>query len=171
MNHGGPRKGAGRPKGQGYYGEATKPVRIPISLVGSILKYVDHKGYSLPLYRSKISAGCVAPAEDDIEEKIDLNGLMIRRPRSTFLVRVTGQSMKDCFINDNDILVVDRSITPVHGRIVVAAIDGMLTVKRLRIEKKKWLLMPENPEFSPIEITEANQINIWGVVLYAIHKL
>lgn len=172
MNHGGARKGAGRPKGRGPYGEATKPVRLPLSLIKPILKFIQNNGYQIPLYGSKIEAGGPSPADDHIDEHLDLNEHLIKHPAATFFVRVSGHSMIGAGINENDILIVDRSLTPAHGKIVVAAIDGQLTVKRINIMKNGQLfLMPENEEFRPIEITGENEVTIWGVVTNVIHTV
>ncbi len=172
MTHGGPRKGAGRPKGRGPYGEATQPIRLPISLIDSVQKFVANKGYQLPLYSSKVPAGFPSPADDHIDKKLDLNEHLIKHPAATFFVTVTGHSMIDAGIHENDILIVDRSITPTHGKIVVAALDGQLTVKRLHQSKNgKLYLMPENSKFQPIEIKEENEIYIWGIVTNVIHSV
>jgi DNA polymerase V len=171
MNHGGTRKGAGRPKGHGKFGEPTKPVRVPESMIKSILKYIDNKSYQIPLYSSKVPAGFPSPADDHIEGYLDLNEFLIKHPAATFFVRVTGNSMIDAGIQENDILIIDRSITPSHGKIIVAAIDGQLTVKRLHIKKGKCLLIPENPDFYPIEVKENNEVYIWGVVAHVIHSM
>lgn len=171
MKHGGKRQGAGRPKGRGPYGEATKPLRLPESLIEPILKFVQNKGYQLPLYSSKVAAGTPAPAEDQIDTVMDLNELLVRNTKETFLVRASGESMIAAGIHDNDILIVDRSITPSHGKIVIAAVDGQLTVKRLHQEKNNLFLMPENKKFNPIKIKEGNEIFIWGVVTNVIHAV
>jgi DNA polymerase V len=171
MNHGGARKGAGRPKGRGQFGESTKPVRLPVSLIKSVMKFVENKGYQLPLYGSKVAAGFPSPADDYIENQLDLNEHLIKHPAATFFVRASGQSMIGAGIHDNDILVVDRSITPSNGKIVVAAIDGQLTVKRLNQKNNKLFLMPENQQFEPIEVKEGSEIYIWGVVTNVIHAV
>ncbi len=126
---------------------------------------------SLPLYISNVSAGFPSPAEDYIEKTLDLNELLIKHPAATFFVRVSGDSMIDAGIRDKDILIVDRSIEPIHGKIVVAVVEGGMTVKRLRIQKKTVYLMPENPEFPPILVNPENGIYIWGVVTNIIHSI
>lgn len=171
MKHGGKRQGAGRPKGRGPYGEPTKPLRLPESLIEPILQFVKNKGYQLPLYSSKVAAGTPFPAEDQIDTIIDLNELVVKNTQATFLVRASGESMIDAGIHDNDILVVDRSINPSHGKIVIAAVDGQLTVKRLYQEKNNLFLMPENKKFKPIKIKEGNEMVIWGVVTNVIHAV
>lgn len=171
MKHGGKRKGAGRKKGQGQYGEPTKPIRLPESLIEPVLKFVQNKGYQLPLFSSKVAAGLPTFADDHIEAHIDLQHFLIKNAATTFLVRVSGCSMLDAGIHEDDLLTVDRSIPPRDGKIVIAAIDGQLTVKRLRQHDHQLFLMPENKNFQPIPVTEANNIIIWGVVTNVIHAV
>lgn len=171
MKHGGKRVGAGRPKGCGQYGEPTRPIRLPESLIEPILKFIKNKGYQIPLYSSKVAAGLPSAADDHVEEQIDLNQYLIKHPSSTFLVRASGLSMIDAGIHENDMLMVDRQLKPTHGKIVVAAIDGQLTVKRLHIKRDKLYLMPENKKFKPIEVTIENEISILGVVTHVIHHV
>lgn len=166
MSRGGARKGAGRPKGV----EPTKAVRLPLSVIQSIETWGGHSP-ALPLYSTKVAAGFPSPAEDYMAETINLNDHLIKHPAATFLVRATGDSMVNAGINENDILVVDRSLTAQHGKIVIAAIDGQLTVKKLQKNSDgKPILMPENPKYPPIEIKEGSEVFIWGVVTYVIHS-
>ena len=169
MSRGGLRKGAGRPSGTGAFGEETKPVRIPVSMIDKVLKFVKDKGYELPLYGSKVQAGVPTAADDYVEDRIDLNEYLIKHPGDTFFVKVAGESMIGAGIFPNDILVVDRSIQARNGQVVVAAIDGELTVKRLSIQSNKILLLPENEKFSPIDITGHSELVIWGQVTSVIH--
>ena len=125
----------------------------------------------LPLYSYKISAGFPSPADDHLEKNLDLNSHLIKHPAATFFVRVNGDSMINAGIHDNDILIVDRSLKPSHGKIVIAVVDGQMTVKRLYKQSGKLILMPENKNFKPIEVTENMSIEIWGVVVTAIHSL
>ena len=125
----------------------------------------------LPLYSYKISAGFPSPADDHLEKTLDLNSYLIKHPAATFFVRVNGDSMINAGIHDNDILIVDRSLKPSHGKIVIAVVDGQMTVKRLYKLSGKLILMPENKNFKPIEVTESMSIEIWGVVVTAIHSL
>lgn len=171
MQHGGKRKGAGRPKGQGRYGEPTQPLRLPKSLIGTVLKFVKNKGYQLPLFTSKVAAGLPIIVEDNIEACIDLNEHLIKNISATFLVYSHGQSMIGAGIHENDLLIVDRSILPDHGKVVIARIDGQLTVKRLHKEGPLLFLMPENKNFKPIEVKEGNEIFIYGVVTNVIHAV
>ena len=99
MNHGGKRTGAGRPKGRGQYGEATKPIRLPISMIESIQQFVANKTYRIPFYNSHVSAGFPSPADDHIDRHLDLNEYLIKHPAATFFVRVSGDSMRDAGIH------------------------------------------------------------------------
>lgn len=125
----------------------------------------------IPLYESRVAAGSPAPATEYEEGKVDLNSLLVPRPVSTFLVRVQGDSMVNAGINPGDLLIVDRSLQATHGRIVVAMVDGELTVKRLLKEKEKVTLHPENPVFKPIEIQEHQDFRVWGVVTNVVRDL
>ncbi len=171
MSRGGYRKNAGRPKGNGKYQESTKPVRIPISLVGKVIDYIENKGFTLPLYNCAVRAGFPSPADDYIVEDIDLNKYLIKHPTATFLVRVSGDSMIDAGINQDDILVVDRSLEVKNGDIIIASINGELTVKKLSKTKQGIFLLPANKKYQPIPIHDFNENVIWGVVTNVIHKL
>lgn len=168
MKHGGARKGAGR---RSQYGCKTRPVRIPDSLVTSVQKFIRCSGYQLPLYDTKVQAGLPSPAEACVETSIDLYESLVRHPSQTFLVRAAGDSMINAGIHENDLLIVDRSIPPANGKIVIAAIDGHLTVKRLqRNPDSTFSLLPENPAFKALEISEESHVHIWGVVIHVIHS-
>ena len=168
---GGARPGAGRPKGPGPYGEATKPVRIPVSMVDQVLTFIQKGHKPLPLFSCSVAAGFPSPADDHLEGSLDLNEHLIRHPAATFFVRVSGDSMIKAGIHEDDILVVDRSIEPRNGKIIIAAVEGQLTVKRLNRTKGKTLLMPENDAYAPIEIADDNDMVIWGVVTSVIHQV
>ncbi|MBA3239244.1 MAG: translesion error-prone DNA polymerase V autoproteolytic subunit [Parachlamydiaceae bacterium] len=127
--------------------------------------------FRLPLFQSPVVAGFPSPAEDEIEKKLDLNEMLIKHPAATFFLKVSGSSMIKAGIHDRDILIVDRSIEPTHGKIVVAALNGELTVKRLQLDKGRVFLIAENDAFRPIEITEGAELHIWGVVTNVIHSL
>ena len=171
MTRGGARKGAGRPKGQGKYGEQTKAVRIPVSKVKYISEVINKGLYEVPMYSNKVAAGFPSPADDYLEDKIDLNQYLVKHPASTFLVRASGESMKGAGIFPDDILVVDRSLNPKSGKIVIAAIDGQLTVKRLSKTSKGLYLEAENDQYQAIKINDASDVVIWGVVTSVIHKV
>lgn len=124
--------------------------------------------FLIPLLTSRVAAGFPSPADDYLENALDLNQLLISHPSATFFVRVQGESMAEANIHSGDVLVVDRSLEPRHRSIVIAVISGEFTVKRLVKKGKKLFLAPENPQFLPLEVTE--DCSIWGVVTYVIHK-
>ena len=124
-----------------------------------------------PLFLSGVSAGFPSPADDYLDRKLDLNEHLVKNPAATFFVRVAGDSMTDAGINDNDILIVDRSIEPSSNNIVIAVVNGELTVKRLIKKKNSCLLFAENPAYPPLEINDDTPLEIWGVVTFVIHSL
>lgn len=126
---------------------------------------------ALPLFLESVSAGFPSPADDYLEGRLDLNDYLVRNPSATFFVRVTGDSMMDAGIYSGDILVVDRSLAPKDNNIVIAVINGELTVKRLQMLKNKIFLLPENRNYEPIEITEEMNFEVWGVVSTVIHSV
>ena len=136
-----------------------------------VFKPCLNKTQTFPLYSSKVSAGFPSPADDNLEKTLDLNSYLIKRPAATFFVRVNGDSMINAGINDNDILVVDRSIKPSHGKIIIAVLDGQMTVKRLYKSSGKIMLVPENDLYKPIEIQDHMNMEIWGVVTSSVHFL
>jgi len=132
---------------------------------------VEHGGnVSLPLFLSGVSAGFPSPADDYIDRRLDLNELLIRHPAATFFVRVAGDSMTGVGINHDDLLIVDRSLEAGHGKIVIAAVDGELTVKRLFKGANECRLLAENPDYPPIVMAESMALEIWGVVTSVIHQ-
>jgi DNA polymerase V len=118
-----------------------------------------------------VSAGFPSPADDYIEGRLDLNELMIRHPAATFFVRVAGDSMIGAGIHHDDILVVDRSLDPAHDKVVIAVVNGDLTVKRLFKQNGVVRLLAENPDYPPMELNEETACEIWGVVAFVIHSL
>ena len=124
-----------------------------------------------PLFLSGVSAGFPSPADDYLDRKLDLNEYLIKNPAATFFVRVAGNSMTGAGINDNDILVVDRSLEPCSGNIVIAVVNGELTVKRLFKNRASCRLLAENPDYPDLEINEETPLEIWGVATHAIHSL
>lgn len=171
MPKGGKRMGSGRPKGTGKFGVETKAIRLPVSEIENVLRCVQNKFYRLPFYQDAISAGFPNQATEEVEDTLDLNELLIRKPAATFFLRVTGNSMINAGIFDGDILIVDRSIAPISGKIVIAAINGELTVKRLFKKGDTVQLVAENDAYHPIEITADTDLHIWGVVINVIHSL
>jgi DNA polymerase V len=125
----------------------------------------------LPLYLCRIKAGFPSPADDYIDQKLDLNQFLIKRPASTFFVKVKGDSMVNAGIFSGDILIVDRSQDPVNNKIIVAILDGEFTVKRVKKTRGRLYLLAENSDYAPIEITEGMDFEVWGVVLHVIHSV
>ena len=150
MARGGKRKGAGRPKGTGKFGEPTKAVRLPISMIGRIMKFIER--------------GCLVCSVGPDDETLDLMDQLLLDSSATYYVRMDGQAMTGSGIFSGDLLIVDRNREPKHGDIVVAALDGKYLVRRLQIKGKKIELKAENPKFKTINVTDVMDFNIWGIV-------
>lgn len=187
--HGGTRQGAGR---KAAYGEPTKTVRVPQSLVPVVVSYLDElkrSGHapvepprlrpiaapraatSVPALGRRVRAGKPTSGDDYQEDPVDLGKHLVRDPSTTFVMKVSGWSMRDAGIADGDELVVDRGVAPDDGRIVVADIDGELTVKRLKRTDYGWLLQASNADFADIPIGDKNELRIWGVVTRVLHTV
>lgn len=124
-----------------------------------------------PLYLSTVQAGWPSPAEDYVDQQINLHEFVVKNPAATFFLRAAGDSMIGCGIHDGDLLIVDRSADATHNRVVIAALDGELLVKRLTRRGSKVYLAPANPDYPEIEISNREYVHIWGVVTYVLHKL
>lgn len=124
-----------------------------------------------PLFLSRVPAGFPSPAEDYVEGSLDLNEHLIQHKEATFFVRVQGESMIGAGIQNGDLLVVDRALEAVDGNIVIAVVDGELTLKRLSRRNGQVRLLPENPCFHPIEFNDDQSLEIWGVVTNVIHRV
>ena len=181
-NWGGQRAGAGRKRAV----EPTVTVRVPASSKEAIVKWVRHVKaspsarlpawlvslplveqpvpQSIPRMSHSVRAGFPSPADDYVEKRIDLNEELIQHREATFFLRVRGHSMTGAGIDDGDELIVDRAIKPEHNRIVVAAVDGELTVKRFYQRNGVVKLLAENPQYSDIEFKHGQEMVIWGVV-------
>ncbi len=129
------------------------------------------KGWEFPLFVVRVAAGFPSPADDYVENNLNLNDLLIEHPAATFFVRVTGDSMTGAGINSGDILVVDRALTPGNRSIVVAILNGEFTVKRFSRAGGRLFLLPENPAYDPIEVTDGAGFEVWGIVTYVIHSV
>lgn len=186
---GGRRIGAGRKHGTGHYAEPTKPIRVPESQVGVVLDYLsayrkkpelttpaipivsDAARQAIPVMSYRVPAGFPSPADDYVQDRVDLNEHLILHRDASFILRVSGWSMVGAGIHDGDELIVDRAIEPLDGHVVVAVIDGELTVKRLSKSGKTIRLVAENPEYPDIEFAEGEELVIWGVVTRVLHKV
>ncbi|MDH2536139.1 LexA family protein [Acinetobacter baumannii] len=196
FEHGGARENAGR---KAQFNEPTKVIRVPESQVNFIKNWLlnnvktdnqtdftsklkiqqvhpnNDKIYHIPLATERVAAGFPSPAQDDIEQALDLNEYLIRNENSTFIVKANSLSMLDAGIDIDDPLIVDRSIPAKSGDIVIALIDNDFTVKRLMIDTqfqppKVWL-KAENPDYQNIYIEEGQELVIWGVVTYNLKRM
>lgn len=183
-NHGGRRPGAGRP-----VAEKSAVIRVPEAIKPAVVQLVsaykralpspldalradpEAPELALPLFMDKVPAGFPSPATDYVEARLDLNKLVIQHVESTFFLRAKGLSMLGAGIHDGDVLVVDRSIKPSHGHVVIAIVDGDFTVKRLFKKGESVRLTAENAEFPDITFREGQELQIWGVVTNVVHKL
>jgi len=124
-----------------------------------------------PLFLSRVEAGFPSPADDYVETALDLNDLLIKRESSTFFVRASGGSMTEAGIHNGDVMIVDRALEPEDGSVVVAALDGDLTVKRYRVFSGQPYLVPESDEHDSIPVKAGQELVVWGVVKHVIHEV
>ena len=136
-----------------------------------ILKPKDENSMGQWLIEQGISAGFPSPADDFKEFRISLDNELVKNKEATFYARVSGDSMIGAGLDDGDLLIIDRSLNPENGKIAVCYVDGEFTVKRIKKEKNKLYLIPENKKYERIEIKEENELIIWGVVEYVIKKV
>lgn len=134
-------------------------------------RYRRQRELLFPLFLTGVSAGFPSPADDYIDRSLDLNDLLVRHQAATYFVRAAGDSMIGAGIHSGDILVVDRALEPRHDSVIIAVLNGELTVKRLFRRGERLLLVPDNPAFEPIEVTAEMDFEIWGVVAHVIHPL
>jgi len=123
------------------------------------------------LFDAAVPAGFPSPAADYEQEKLDLNRHLVSNPAATFFVKVAGDSMIGAGIHHGDLLVVDRSLEPRDKSVVIAVLNGELTVKRIRIKGRKVTLEPENDHYSSQEVTAETAFEVWGIVTSVIHRL
>lgn len=169
----------------------TKAIRLPSPLVEKLLRFKETYGFeelyrkdigkifrgsfglplSLPFFQSRVQAGFPSPGDDFKEESLDLNEHLISHKAATFFVRVTGDSMTEVGIFPGDLLIVDRSLAPTSGRVVIAVLNGEMTVKRLKKSKEGFLLCAENKRYEDIKVGQEDDFSVWGVVTNVIHAL
>ena len=140
--------------------------KITISEVKS-----EEKSSELQFFEGRIQAGFPSPAQGEYADTIDLNRALITNPAATFCARVIGNSMVDAGINEGDLLIIDRSITPHDGCIAVCFIDGDFTVKRLAVRDDGVYLQPANANFPEIKVFEDSDFQVWGVVSHIVKKV
>lgn len=162
----------------------TKAIRLPLPLVNRLLELKKNgkldisdiqpaktmSSLPIPFFESRVQAGFPSPADDFSEGTLDLNSYLIKHQAATFFVRVTGDSMTGVGIFPGDILIVDRSIPHHSGKVVIAVLNGEMTVKRLKKEKDKLYLCSENDKYPPISVSEEEDFSVWGVVTNVIHS-
>ncbi|MEG0948703.1 MAG: translesion error-prone DNA polymerase V autoproteolytic subunit [Anaerovoracaceae bacterium] len=136
----------------------------------NIIPIIETYECRVAFIETAIAAGFPSPCQDYMDGSIDFNKELIRNPAATFCAKVSGNSMIGEGIEDGDILVVDRSLHPCDGKIVVSFIDGEFTLKRLRIDTSGVWLQPANPAYPAIRIEDGNNFKVWGVVTYVIKR-
>lgn len=134
-----------------------------------IFKYEPQKKVLIPFLDARVNAGFPSPAQDYIDQKLDLNEHLIKHPSSTFVIKVNGSSMIEEGICDKSLLVVDRSLDYKNNCIVIACINGEFTLKKIDRIKGKYHLISANTNFEPIEINEENELLIWGIVTWVLN--
>jgi len=140
-------------------------------VAGSVYKAERSEKLRRPLFLSRIEAGFPSPADDYVETTLDLNEELISNGTATFFLTVSGTSMREIGIHGGDTIIVDRSIEPTGGDVVVAALDGFLTVKRYEVRSGHPMLVPESSRHDPIPIEEGQSFVVWGVVTKCIHDI
>ena len=136
------------------------------------IKPLTHiEDFSLSTLSESIPAGFPSPAQDHADEGIDLNKELIRHPASTFCARVAGDSMRDCGIDDGDLLIIDKALSPREGSIAVCFVDGEFTLKRISIQHDGVWLVPANPQYPALHVTEGSNFQVWGIVSYVVKSM
>jgi DNA polymerase V len=165
-NHGGVRPKSG-PKAK--YGEPTKAMRVPASMQQSVLHYIENKGYNLPVYTMRVPMGAPKMIIDNVERTLNLNEL-VRNPYGTFFHPVEGDSMEPT-VSAGDLAMIDTKVEPMHNDVVLALIDGNVTLKRLMKKNNKIWLEPDNKTYPHIKLDPDGQNFICGVMLFAIRPV
>jgi DNA polymerase V len=126
---------------------------------------------SVQLFSERVPAGFPSPAEGYADDPLDIRELLLQNPAATFFVRADGDSMEGAGIFSGDIVVVDRSLNPQDGAVVLALLNGEFTLKRIWKKPEGGLLMPENPRYAPIPVSRDDEFSVWGVATFVIHAL
>lgn len=139
--------------------------------VNQIFSFQESPFWQSRVAFSAVSAGFPSPADDYLEQTLNLQDLLVKNPIATYFVRIKGSSMIGAGIHDGDIVIVDRSLEPAHGKIAIVSIDSEFTVKRLAKRNGRLFVVPENENFAPLEITEETDFEVWGIVTSIIHRV
>lgn len=141
--------------------------------MGDLLVYKidDSTEWDLPFADGGVRAGFPSPAQDFMDESIDLNRDIIHHRESTFYARAVGDSLRDANVMEGDILVVDKSLKPHDGDMAVCFLNGEFTLKFIEEHEDHIILKPANPKYKPIRVNNEDNFRIWGVVTYVIHKV
>ena len=131
----------------------------------------EEKTSGLQFFEGRVQAGFPSPAQGEYADVIDLNRALITNPAATFCARVIGNSMVDAGINEGDLLIIDRSLTPHDGNIAVCFIDGDFTVKRLSMRNNRLFLTPANADYPELPVNEDSNFQVWGVVSHIIKRV
>lgn len=148
-----------------------KSLKLHTSKTIDIFSALTVTELELPYVKEGISAGFPSPALDFVDLTIDLNKHLIKHPSATFYGRVKGHSLQNAGISDGDLLIIDRSLEPINGKIAVCYIDGEFTAKRIKKTKSEIWLMPENEDYKPIKIDNEMNLIIWGIVTHVIKSV
>jgi len=141
------------------------------SKIIEILKPDRAESLNIKLSDTPVNAGFPSPAENHLENTMDLNKALVKNPSSTFYARVKGESMINDGVEDGDLLVIDRSVEPYENCLAVCFLEGEFTLKRVRLEGDELLLVPANEKFKPIRVKKDNDFYVWGVVRYLIKRV
>ena len=133
--------------------------------------YRGSKSFTQQQVRTAQATGFGAATDDYAERGIDLNEPRVRNKPAPFFMRVSGQAMAGAGVFDGDVVVVDRSLKPVSGKVVIATLNGEMLIRRLEVTFNRVRLVPETDRLSPIEVDPACDFSVWGVVTYVIHAL
>lgn len=142
-----------------------------MSKIDDIKPIVPVENFSVAVLEEAVPAGFPSPAQDHANDGIDLNRELIKHPASTFCARVSGDSMRDCGIDDGDLLIIDKSLTPQEGSVAVCFVDGEFTLKRISVQQDGVWLVPANTQYPALHVTEGCNFQVWGIVAYVVKKM
>ncbi|MCC9135948.1 LexA family protein [Pontibacter silvestris] len=151
--------------------ESPCTLQTNIPLPFEILSLQEESDLELPLMQSCVAAGFPSPADNYLEDHVNLQRLLISNPSATYLVRVRGESMIDARLYDGDLLVVDRSLEAQSGQVIIGVVDGEFTVKQLVLRGDVFYLQPANQQYPPLKLTDEMDFKPWGVVVWSLHKI